>query len=148
MSDFNIDENTINKLKNMMDNGELSDVFSKIPPEMIKNFSSVMNNEKASSFVNDDKSSPSMNGDKASSADNSGTSGNFDFNNIDVNTIMKMKSIIDKMNSKDDPRSNLLRSLKPYLRDERREKVDQYANLMNVAKIAELFKNDSKENNK
>ena len=148
MNDFNIDENTINKLKNMMDNGELSDIISKIPPEMVKNFSSAMNNENASSFMNGDSSSFNINADKSSSADNSSASGNFDFNNIDVNTIIKMKSIIDKINSKDDPRSNLLRSLKPYLRDERREKVDQYANLMNVAKIAELFKNDSKENNK
>ena len=33
---------------------------------------------------------------------------------------MKMKTIIDKMNTKDDPRSNLLQSLKPYLKDSRK----------------------------
>lgn len=132
MDNFNIDENMVNKLKGMMDNGELSDVISKIPPEMMQNFSSMMNN-------NGNSNSGNTNGNKGS--------GSFDFSNIDMNTVMKMKSIMDKMNAKDDPRTNLLRSLKPYLRDEKKEKLDQYANLMNVAKVAELFKNDGKENN-
>lgn len=134
MDNFNIDANMVNKLKSMMDNGELSDVISKIPPEMMQNFSSMMNN-----------------GDNAhknnGNSIGNNNSGNFDFSNIDMNTIMKMKSVLDKMNSKDDPRTNLLHSLKPYLRDEKKEKIDQYANLMNVAKIAELLKNDGKENN-
>ena len=65
-----------------------------------------------------------------------------------MNTILKMKSVMDKMNNSNDPRSNLLYSLKPYLRDSKKEKLDQYANLLNVAKIAELFKNDGKENGK
>lgn len=125
MDNFNIDENMVNKLKNMMNNGELNDVISKISPEMMQNFSSMM-------------------GDNSN---NTKGSSNFDFSNIDMNTIMKMKSVLDKMNSKDDPRTNLLHSLRPYLRDEKKEKLDQYANLMNVAKIAELFKNDGKENN-
>ena len=43
MNDFNFDENTINKLKNMMNNGELNDVISKIPPDMIQNFNSIIN---------------------------------------------------------------------------------------------------------
>ncbi len=132
MDNFNIDENMVNKLKGMVDNGELSDVISKIPPEMMQNFSSMMNN-------NGNSNSGNTNGNKGS--------GSFDFSNIDMNTVMKMKSIMDKMNAKDDPRTNLLRSLKPYLRDEKKEKLDQYANLMNVAKVAELFKNDGKENN-
>ena len=37
----------------------------------------------------------------------------FNSNGIDFETIMKMKSIIDNINIKDDPRSNLLQSLKP-----------------------------------
>ncbi len=139
MDNFNIDENMVNKLKGMMDNGELSDVISKIPPEMIQNFSSMMNNNGNSSQGTSSNHNGNTNG-------NNGSSG-FDFSNIDMNTIMKMKSVMDKMNAKDDPRTNLLRSLKPYLRDEKKEKLDQYANLMNVAKVAELFKNDSKENN-
>ena len=38
MDNFNFDENTINKLKAMMDNGELNDVLSQISPDIIQNF--------------------------------------------------------------------------------------------------------------
>ena len=139
LSNLNFDENTINKLKDMMNKGDLSDVISKIPPEMIQNFSSMMQNQ--STNGESSKTTDNINDQK----DNS-NSGNFDFNNIDMNTILKMKSVLEKMNTKNDPRSNLLYSLKPYLREGKKQKLDQYANLMNVAKIAELLKNDSKEN--
>ena len=63
--------------------------------------------------------------------------------------MMKMKSVMEKMNNSSSPRNNLLQSLKPYLRDEKRSKLDQYSNLLNMANIMELFnqKNDNKENN-
>lgn len=137
-NNINFDENTINKLKDMMNNGQLNDVISQIPPEMIQNFSSMMNSHQSNSSTSN----------SGSEKQTTGRNGNFDFSNIDMNTILKMKSIMEKMNSSNDPRSNLLYSLKPYLREERKGKVDQYANLLNFAKIAELFKNDNnKENN-
>lgn len=133
MENFNFDENSINKLKEMMNKGDLSDVISKIPPEMLKNFSDTMssNQKKATNDSNKNNSS--------------NTSNTFDFSNLDINTIMKMKSVMEKMNTSNDPRSNLLNSLKPYLREERKGKLDQYSNIMNIAKIAELLNN--KENN-
>lgn len=146
MSDFNFDENTINKLKGMINNGELNDVISQIPPDMIKNFSSIMQNN--SSVSNNENASNNSNFSNASeNTRNKTNNSGFDFNNIDMNTIMKIKSIMEKMNDKNDPRSNLLNSLKPYLREGRKEKLDQYANLMKVANIAELLKNDDKEKN-
>lgn len=60
-----------------------------------------------------------------------------------MNTIMKMSSVMNNLNNSNDPRSNLLQSLKPYMREGRKEKVDQYANLLKVAQIAELLKNDN-----
>ncbi len=147
MSDFNFDENTINKLKNMMNKGELNDVISQIPPEMIQNFSSMMqNNSSGSNSNNQNQSNNSTVNGNNNSEQNSSNNNSFNFNNIDMNTILKMKSVMEKMNNKNDPRSNLLYSLKPYLREGRKEKLDQYANLLNVAKIAELLKNDNKEN--
>jgi len=60
------------------------------------------------------------------------------FSNLDMGTIMKMKNIMDGMNKKkDDPRSNLLLSLKPYLKESRKEKVDQYIQLFNMSGILE-----------
>ena len=132
MNNMNFDENTINKLKDMMNKGELNDVISQIPPEMIQNFSSMMsgNNTNTSNTSNN----------------NSSNNTNFDFSQIDMNTILKMKSVMEKLNNSNDPRSNLLYSLKPYLREEKKGKLDQYANLLNVAKIADLFKDNNKEN--
>ena len=49
-------------------------------------------------------------------------------------------------NSKNDPRANLLNSWKPYLRDSKKGKLDNYMNLLNVAKIAEVMKDNNKEN--
>ena len=148
MSDLNFNENTISKLKDMMNKGELNDVISQIPPEMIQNFSSMMQNNESSnqgsSQNNTQNSNPNVNSE---TRQNSSNQGSFDFSGIDMNTILKMKSVMEKMNNKNDPRANLLYSLKPYLREERKDRLDQYANLLNVAKIAELLKNDNKENN-
>ena len=142
LSDFNFDENIINKLKDMMNKGDLNDVISQIPPEMIQNFSSMMNNDTPSSVNPNQQTNQNSN----QSSNQKSSNNTFDFSNIDMNTILKMKSVMEKMNNKNDPRSNLLYSLKPYLREGRKEKLDQYANLLNVAKIAELLKNDNKEN--
>ena len=39
LNNMNIDENTMKNIKNMVDNGNLSDAISNISPEMIQNFS-------------------------------------------------------------------------------------------------------------
>lgn len=152
MDNFNINEDSINKLKNMMNNGDISNVISQIPPEMLQNFSQMMNsnqnnksNENNNTNINSSNSNNSNNNTSTNNQTSNSNTNNFDFSKIDMNTMMKMKSIMEKMNSGNDPRNNLLNSLKPYLREGRKEKLDQYANLMNVAKIAELFNN--KENN-
>ena len=154
MNNFNIDENSINKLKDMMNKGDLSDVISQIPPEMIQNFSNMMSSNNTNKDSNngnnvDTFNSNNNNNNYNTSANNTSDNGNnnFDFSKIDMNTVMKLTSVINKMNSTNDPRTNLLNSLKPYLREERKGKLEQYANFMNVAKLAELFnsENQSKE---
>lgn len=130
---MNFDENTVHKLKDMMNKGELNDVISQIPPEMIQNFSSMMSQNK-------------QNQQNQETSKNFNNQNNFDFSKIDMNTILKMQSIMSKLNDNNDPRTNLLYSLKPYLREEKKEKLDQYASLLNVAKIADLMKDDKKEN--
>ena len=140
-NNFNIDQSAVNKLNEMMKNFNLSDIISNIPPEMMQNISSMMNNNNTNNSTEN-----SNNNINSSSENNNSSNNNFDFSNIDINTIMKMKSVMEKLNDNNDPRKNLLSSLKPYLRDSKKEKLEQYANLLNVAKIADLFKNDSKEN--
>ena len=122
-NNFNIDKNTMDKLNSIMKNGDVSKLISQIPPDMMENFSSIMNNNKNDSNGNT----------------------NSNINDTTKSNTGNMKSVMEKLNNSDDPRSNLLNSLKPYLRNEKKEKLNQYANLINFAKIAEIMKNDNKE---
>ncbi len=63
-----------------------------------------------------------------------------DFPDFDIGTMLKMKSIIDSMNKpQNDPRANLLKSLKPYLKSSRKDKVDQYIKLFSKGKVFEAM---------
>ena len=139
MNNMNIDENTMKNIKNMVDNGNIADAISNISPEMIQNFSKLLSNQENN---NQNKESNTTNTNQSKETTN------FDFNGIDMDTVMKMSSVLGKMkNSKDDPRANLLNSLKPYLRESKKGQLDNYMNLLNVTKIAEIMK-ENKENNK
>lgn len=124
-----------------MSNEDMSDVFEKInnmanqnniSPDMLNNLMNMFNSSSNDSNSNSQNVNNSSGSSK--SQDNS-----FNTNGIDFETIMKMKSIIDKMNVKDDPRANLLQSLKPYLNESRKSKVDQYIQLMNMSKVMDVF---------
>ena len=104
---------------------DLNNLLSQVSPEMLNNLGNILNTNNQSN----NHSTPG-----------SSSNGNF---NLDMNTIMKMKSIMENMNNKNDPRANLLYSLKPYLRDSKKDKLDQYVNLLNVSKIADLMNNNN-----
>ena len=105
---------------------DLNNILSQVSPEMINNLGNMLNSNNQS---------------------NQNTSQNANFN-LDMNTIMKMKSIMENMNNRNDPRANLLYSLKPYLRDSKKDKLDQYVNLLNVSKIADLMNKNDNDNKK
>lgn len=115
-----------------MNDNNFSELFEKfnidkdsISPDVINNLLSMIN----TTTTNNNTSSAEEEPHKGSSSSGS----------IDIETILKMKSIIEKMNSHEDPRSNLLLSLKPYLKESRQGKVDQYIQLLNMSKILEVF---------
>ena len=161
----NLDETTMNNIKNMVDSGNINGAISQISPEMIQNFSKMFaqaqNNQQNVSNESQNTSTNSSNtssnnfnqannnnsSSKSSNNSNQATSipNNFDLSGIDLNSIMK---IAGNMNQKNDPRSNLLASLKPYLRDGKKEKLDNYINLLNMSKIAETLKNTQNNTNK
>ena len=146
MSDNNMDS-LLENVKKMVDTGNIpNDVqqmlnglqnknsekpdLSQVSPEMLNNLGNMLNSNNQTNSQNNSQSNENTN--------------NF---NIDMNTIMKMKSIMDNMNNKNDPRANLLYSLKPYLRDSKKNKLDQYVNLLSISKIAEVMNknNDDKK---
>lgn len=111
-------------------NFDINTLMSQIPPDMLNNLTSMLNSNSSN---------------KNTSNSNINSQNNF---NLDINTIMKMKSIMEKMNHNDDPRANLLYSLKPYLRDSKKDKVDQYVNMLNITKIAEFMNNNENDKKK
>ena len=109
------------KMNEMLKNNEI--------PEPIKN---MMNNLNSST---DGMSSNNSSREEPTSSETSS-----DMPNFDMATMLKMKSIIDNMNkSQNDPRANLLKSLKPYLKPSRKEKVDQYIKLFSMGKAFEIL---------
>ena len=115
--------NIMNQINNMIKNNEIPDDIK----NMINNFSN--------SSSNSNSTSNTSNSNNNSSEENTSSTPD-----IDINTILKMKQIMDSMNSnKDDPRTNLLMSLKPYLKESRKEKVDQYVKLFGLGKAFEVF---------
>lgn len=64
-----------------------------------------------------------------------------DFPNIDVETMMRIQNIMTKMKSANvnDDMSQLLMSLKPYLRDEKKGKIDEYIKLIKMGKMTQMF---------
>lgn len=108
-------------------NEDFSDIFEKlninkdsISPEMINN---VMNMLKNNSNVSTDNSNdPSQN---TSTPD------------IDMETILKIKTIMDKMKkNSNNPRAKLLNDLKPYLDNNKKNKLEQ---CMKIDKMIELL---------
>ena len=126
----------VKQMINSSSSNDLNNLLSQVSPEMINNLSNILNSNAQTSSQNSSNQNI-----------NNSTPNNNNNLNLDMNTIMKMKSIMENMNNKNDPRANLLYSLKPYLRDSKKDKLDQYVNLLNVSKIAELMNknNDNKK---
>ena len=129
----NLQNNSQNSSNNSPNNSniDINNILSQVSPEMINNLSSMLNTNNSSKSSTTNSNSKSKNN-----------------LNIDMNTILKMKSLMENLNNNNDPRANLLYSLKPYLRDSKKNKVDQYVNMLNITKLAEFMNkpNDDKKN--
>ena len=51
----------------------------------------------------------------------------------------QLKNMFDQMTNSNDSRSNLLMSLKPFMRTERQRSIDRVTKLMNIARFSGLF---------
>lgn len=125
----------------------------KIPDNLKENLNHITNNQNTSSdepSISPETLSTLMNMFKSSTSqsnDNSTNESTENSSNIDLEMILKLKSIIEKMNNtKNDPRSNLLLSLKPYLNENRQSKVEQYVKLLNMSKIVDVFNTNGGDN--
>lgn len=117
-------------------------------PDMINNIVNMLKNNSNPETSNTEQSKNESNnnidlGDILSKiSSNSSNNSESNSSSIDFETIMKIKSIIETFNNKNDPKANLLYSLKPYLRKSKQDKLDQYVNLMKFSQVTNLFKNE------
>lgn len=117
--------------------GDMNDIFQKLntileDDNMSNNLKNILNNFSSSneSSNNSEGIGNHENIDSQKKSDG--------FADFDINMILKLKSIMDSLkNDSDDPRSNLLLSLKPYLADNKKEKIDQYVKFLKIAKVFE-----------
>lgn len=139
-----------------MNNEDMSDMIQKLS-SMINNSNNsnsadnddMSSNPNETSFENLQEIFSNMNFNNNSNNENQNNnydnSNNF---NLDFETIMKMKRAMDIFNSsKNSPEANLLLSLKPYLNNNRKQKLDQYMQFLNISKVLEAFNNNGGVNN-
>lgn len=83
--------------------------------------------------------------DKIKNVMNSLSSSDNKYENTDtsngLNQIMQIKNIMDNMAvNKNDPRTNLLLSLKPYMRDGRKHSIDSAVKLLGLTNVTKMLK--------
>lgn len=118
-------------LLNNLNSGNIPDDLKNI----INNFKNNANTNEASNNSNFGNTNQTDQGQNQTNTNQTNSSFN-----IDMDMLLKMKNIMDKMNStKDDPRTNLLLSLKPYLKESRKDKVEQYVKLFSMSKVMDAF---------
>ena len=135
------------KLSSMI-NSSNTDENSKYTNDDVSSNSNQFNMDNLKEFINNFQNSSQEDNTNINDDSNNGNNNSNNFN-FDINTMMKMKSIMDKMNSsRNDPRSNLLQSLKPYLNNNRKERLDQYMQFLNISKVLEAFNSEGGVNSK
>ncbi len=72
--------------------------------------------------------------------DNSGESVPVQASVSQAEAMAKIQQAMGQLSSNNDPRINLLNSLKPYMRQTRLTKMDQAIRLIQISKMANLFK--------
>lgn len=107
----------LQQLKEMLNNNQL--------PDNLKNVMSLMSN------------SPQQSSSSENSQNNSFTN-----NSSPEILITKVKRIIDKKKQDNDPRMNLLSSLRPYLSQKRQERVDSCIKFMDIAFLSKILKDE------
>lgn len=63
-----------------------------------------------------------------------------DSSQIDTSTLLKIQQLLNLLNKNSNNRDEqLLKSLKPYMRDSKKEKIDHYIKLLHIYKLFENF---------
>lgn len=127
-----------------MNQEDMSEIMQKISSMLSQQTQENTPHNEDISFSSEENSSASQ--QKLFSPMNSQSSEKQENNNFqfDIETIMKIKSIMDSLQStKNNPEANLLIALKPYLNNNRKQKLDQYIQFLNISKILDAWNNSN-----
>ena len=98
------------------------------------NLASLLNNFDISSILN----SFNSNNGKNNESNNNNDTNSFNFSDIDPETLLKIQRLVSKM-SKNNPKKDLLRSLKPFLRKSRQDKMGEYMTILSIVDAIDIF---------
>lgn len=101
---------------------------------MNEDFSDILNNFSNILKEKDIDLNNILGGDNTPPNNNDSNDNHDDFS-FDINTILKIKNIMNSMNNQNGPRNQLLHSLKPYLQDTKKEKLEQYIKIANLLSV-------------
>lgn len=96
---------------------------------------SMLNNLDISNMLNTFNSNLSKN-----NGNNKENVNSFNFSDIDPNTILRIQKLISNFN-KSDPKKDLLRSLKPFLKKSRQDKIGEYITILTIIDALDIFGN-------
>ena len=123
-------------------NDDFNDVinkFSEILKEKnidINNLSDSLKNSFTNEFIGNNDNYSSINKDVEGNSQSSTNTENFNDLSLDIETILKIKDIISKINkNQNSQRNKLLSSLKPYLENDKQNKLDNYIKIANLLSV-------------
>lgn len=130
MNDNDMNE-MMKKAQEMMANNQVPDDIKNMV-QMLQNKSTKSDN-KATNINSSTQSNISSNVSTDSNTNNFNT-------NFDMATLMKMQGLLSKLKTVDnDDMTKLLLSLKPYMREGKKEKIDEYISLIKMGKMTQLL---------
>ncbi len=106
--------------------------------DLIQNIQSKLNSDQSenqNTNVNQNIDFSSIISNLSGSNNSENTTNNGDF---DMNTILKLQKIFSALN-RNDPKKNLLLSLKPFLRKSRQDKINEYITLLSISDALGIF---------
>ena len=126
-----MDENTSEALNNL-----ISSIKDKMNESNNNNESSSTTSSTINLNLNNDYSNSSNDTEKENNNNNNNNNNSSSF---DPELFIKIQKIMSAMNG-NNPKKNLLLSLKPFLRQTRQDKINEYINILNIISALDLFK--------
>ena len=127
----------IQNIQAKMNSSQIQSVEEPSKENIDNNIGSVLNNLDLSSILS------TFSGNTNS---NNNNNNNNIFSGIDPSLIFKIQKIMSSM-TKEDPKKNLLISLKPFLRKSRQDKLNEYISMLSIVNALEIFSDKGSDKN-